>query len=64
VNGRRTGNKPWKHIYGVDRKYTARIDRQRARSAEDAEDRAALEHDEAFYRNTPSTAFVLLEAPR
>lgn len=26
---RRAGNKPWKHIYGVDRKYTARVDRAR-----------------------------------
>ena len=31
ANGRRTGNKPWKHIYGVDRKYTARVDRAKAR---------------------------------
>jgi hypothetical protein len=25
--GKRQGNKPWKGIYGVDRKYTARVDR-------------------------------------
>jgi hypothetical protein len=31
MNGRRTGNKPWKHIYGVDRKYTARVDRAKER---------------------------------
>jgi hypothetical protein len=30
-NGRRGGNKPWKHIYGVDRKYTARVDRAKDR---------------------------------
>ena len=30
-NGRRTGNKPWKHIYGVDRKYTRRVERAKAR---------------------------------
>ena len=31
--GRRTGNKPWKHIYGTDRKYTRRLDRLAERSA-------------------------------
>ena len=31
MNGRRTGNKPWKRIYGVDRKYTRRVDRARER---------------------------------
>jgi hypothetical protein len=31
--GRRKNNKPWKHIYGVDRRYTARIDRAREREA-------------------------------
>lgn len=29
--GRRTGNRPWKHIYGVDRKYTERVRRLNAR---------------------------------
>ena len=24
-------NKPWKHIYGVDRAYTARVDRAKER---------------------------------
>jgi hypothetical protein len=28
---RRTGNRPWKGIYGVDRKYTARVDRAKER---------------------------------
>ena len=28
---RRSGNKAWKRIYGVDKKYTARVDRARAR---------------------------------
>lgn len=28
---RRTGNKPWKRIYGVDRAFTARVDRAKAR---------------------------------
>lgn len=28
---KRTGNKAWKHIYGVDRKYTRRVDRARER---------------------------------
>lgn len=32
---KRTGNRPWKGIYGVDRKYTARVDRARARRAAD-----------------------------
>lgn len=31
--GRRTGNRPWKHIYGIDRKYTARVDRLAARTS-------------------------------
>ena len=31
VRGKRSGNKPWKHIYGVDRKFTARVDRAKAR---------------------------------
>ena len=31
TSGRRTGNKPWKRIYGVDRKYTGRVDRAKAR---------------------------------
>lgn len=33
VSGRRAShkNKPWKHIYGVDRKFTARVDRAKAR---------------------------------
>lgn len=26
-NRRRTGNKPWKNIYGKDRHFTARVDR-------------------------------------
>ncbi len=29
--GKRTGNRPWKHQYGLDRKYTARVDRAVAR---------------------------------
>ena len=28
---RRSGNKAWKRIYGVDRKFTARVDRAMAR---------------------------------
>lgn len=28
---RRQRNRPWKRIYGVDRAYTARVDRARAR---------------------------------
>lgn len=40
--GRRAPNPPWKHIYGVDRKYTARVDRLRTRQQEDAEDTASL----------------------
>lgn len=34
---RRTNHGRWKHVYGVDRKYTARVDRVKAR----AEDRPA-----------------------
>lgn len=29
--GKRRFNKPWKRIYGVDRKFTARVDRAIAR---------------------------------
>lgn len=29
--GKRTGNKPWKRIYGVDRAYTRRVDAAKAR---------------------------------
>lgn len=29
--GKRANNKPWKHIYGVDRKYTRRVDAAKAR---------------------------------
>jgi len=29
--GRRTNNKPWKRIYGIDRKYTRRVDRAKER---------------------------------
>jgi hypothetical protein len=28
---KRTGNTPWKHVYGVDRAYTRRVDAARAR---------------------------------
>jgi hypothetical protein len=31
-HGKRQNNKPWKRIYGVDRKYTARVDRVRDRA--------------------------------
>ena len=31
AKGKRLFNKPWKRIYGVDRKYTARVDRAKAR---------------------------------
>jgi hypothetical protein len=41
--GRRKNNKPWKHIYGVDRRYTARVDRVREREA--ARVWAAIEAD-------------------
>jgi hypothetical protein len=27
AESKRKGNKPWKHVYGKDRKYTARVDR-------------------------------------
>jgi hypothetical protein len=27
TKGRRQNNRPWKHIYGTDRRYTARFDR-------------------------------------
>jgi hypothetical protein len=30
-HGKRQHNKPWKRIYGVDRKYTARVDRAKDR---------------------------------
>jgi hypothetical protein len=44
MNGkRRSGNKPWKRIYGVDRKYTARVDRLKARQVW-----ATLEADSEF----------------
>ena len=31
--GRRKGNSPWKRIYGVDRKYTRRVDGAKERAA-------------------------------
>jgi hypothetical protein len=31
ITKRRAGNHRWKHIYGVDRGYTARVDRLRDR---------------------------------
>jgi hypothetical protein len=30
-HGKRLNNRPWKRIYGVDRKYTARVDSAKAR---------------------------------
>jgi hypothetical protein len=44
--GRRKGNKPWKHIYGVDRGYTGRVDRVREREA--AKVWATLDADPEF----------------
>ena len=29
--GKRSGNKPWRHVYGVDRAYTIRVDHAKAR---------------------------------
>lgn len=41
--GRRKNNKPWKHIYGVDRRYTARVNRLAERASdEDAIDNVLL----------------------
>lgn len=31
TKSKRLHNKPWKRIYGIDRKYTARVDRAIAR---------------------------------
>lgn len=30
-NSKRTGNSAWKHVYGVDKAYTRRVDNARAR---------------------------------
>jgi molecular chaperone GrpE (heat shock protein) len=35
---RRQRSEPWKHIYGKDRRYTARIDRMRERQSSDVPD--------------------------
>ena len=49
-------NKPWKRIYGVDRGYTARVDRLRERQA----DTAAMTVEIARYSTVPSDEFVTL----